>query len=101
MDVQVIGDIDAGELGSFSIFCGKREFTALECGEHLFSEVAEHITHQRRSGSSYPIYITDIDISPAMLGSDKLEGVQTIHFLKYKKRVESLLNEALLQRKAD
>ena len=47
------------------------------------------------SGASYPIYITDIDVNAAMLGTDKTDGVQTIHFLNYKKRIEGLLNEAL------
>jgi hypothetical protein len=36
-----------------------------------------------------------------MLGSDKTDGVQTIHFLNYKKRIESLLNEALQNLKSD
>lgn len=95
MDVQVIGDLDDGRHGSFSIFCGNREFSALEYGDRLFQEVAGHITQKRSSGGSYPIYITDIDVNPAMLGSDQVDGVQTTHFLNYKKRIESLLNEAL------
>ncbi len=95
MDVQVIGDLDDERHGSFSIFCGNREFSALEYGDRLFQEVAGHITRKRSSGSCYPIYITDIDVNPAMLGGSKADGVQTIHFLSYKKRIESLLNEAL------
>jgi adenylate cyclase class 1 len=95
MDVQVIGDLDDERYGSFNIFCGNREFSALEYGDRLFREVARHITHRRSSGSCYPIYITDIDVNPPMLGSDQIEGIQTIHFLNYKKRIESLLNEAL------
>jgi adenylate cyclase class 1 len=101
MDVQVIGDLDDDRHGSFSIFCGEREFSALEYGDRLFQEVARHITHRRSSGSSYPIYITDIDVNATMLGSDKTDGVQTIHFLNYKKRIESLLNEALQNLKSD
>jgi adenylate cyclase class 1 len=81
MDVQVIGDIDDGKHGSFSIYCDNREFSALEFGERLFQEVALHITRKRSSGSSYPIYITDIDLKPAMLVSDNAGGVQTVHFL--------------------
>jgi adenylate cyclase, class 1 len=95
MDVQVIGDLDDQRHGTFSIFCDNREFSALEYGERLFQEVAQFITRQRKSGSSYPIYITDIDVKPAMLVSDNAGGVQTVHFLSYKKRIESLLNEAL------
>lgn len=101
MDVQVIGDLDDEHHGSLSMFCGNREFSALEYGDRLFQEVALHITHKRSSGSSYPIYITDIDVNPAMLGSDKIDGVQTVHFLNYKKRIESLLNEALQKIKTD
>ena len=97
MDVQVIGDLDDQSQGSFSIYCGKQEFSALEYGENLFRQVADYITARRRSGSSYPIYITDIDVKPAMLAGDHSGTVQTVHFLSYKKRIESLLNEALQQ----
>ncbi|MFQ5642802.1 MAG: class I adenylate cyclase [Thiogranum sp.] len=95
MDVQIIGDLEDKRHGSFSIFCGKREFSVLEFGNDLFGKVAEHITRKRRSGSSYPIYISDIDVSPTMLVNGSPDGVQSVHFLNYKKRIESLLNEAL------
>jgi adenylate cyclase class 1 len=95
MDVQVIGDLNDQKNGSFSIFCGSREFSALEFGNKLFGKVAEHITRKRRSGSNYPIYITDIDVNPALLINGSPDGVQSIHFLNYKKRIECLLNEAL------
>ncbi|HHH43096.1 MAG TPA: class I adenylate cyclase [Gammaproteobacteria bacterium] len=95
LDVQIIGDLEDRQQGSFSIFCGKREFSALEFGNTLFAEVADHITRNRRSGSHYPIYISDIDVTPTMLVNGNPESVQSIHFLNYKKRIESLLNEAL------
>ncbi len=95
LDVQVIGGLDDNRNGSLSIFCGNREFSALEFGEKLFQEVARYITMRRSSGTHYPIYITDIDVNPTMLDSDGVDGVQTIHFLNYKKRIESLLNESL------
>ena len=95
MEVQVIGDVEDEQHGSFSIFCGNREFSALEFGNQLFGKVAEHITRKRRSGSHYPIYITDMDVNPALLTKGGLDGVQSVHFLNYKKRIESLLNEAL------
>ena len=69
--------------------------TVIEHGDKIFQRVAKYITRKRRSGSNYPIYITDIDLNPAILGTDSVVGVQSIHFLNYKKRIESLLNEAL------
>ncbi len=101
MHVQVIGDIDDKRHGSISIFCDQQEFSALEYGERLFQEVARFITRRRRSGSHYPIYITDVDVKPSMLVKDQATGVQTVHFLNYKKRVEGLLNGALQKSAAD
>ena len=93
LNVQVIGSLEDDRLGSFRIFCGEREFSALESGEQIFQHVVEHISRER--GAACPIYITDIDINPAMLDIDNGHGVQSIHFLNYKKRIETLLNEAL------
>jgi len=101
MDVQVIGYLEDDQYGSFSIFCGNREFSALKFGNELFGKVAEHITRKRRSGGNYPIYITDIDVNPTLLIKENPNGVQSIHFLNYKKRIESLLNEALQNSKGD
>ena len=98
LDVQVIGSLEDERHGSFSIFCDNREFSALEFGDQIFQRVAEHISRKRGSGGSYPIYITDIDVNPAMLGTDNANSVQSIHFLNYKKRIECLLNEALQNR---
>jgi adenylate cyclase class 1 len=95
LDVQVIGSPDDGAQGTFSIFCGKREFSVLEHGEKIFLTVARYITEQRGSGSRYPIYITDIDLSSSVLTSEASAGVQTIHFLNQKKRIENLLNSSL------
>jgi len=94
-DVQVIGGLEDERHGSFSIFVGNREFSALEFGDQIFHRVTEHIFRKRDGGRGYPIYITDIDVNPAMLGTDNANGVQSIHFLNYKKRIESQLNEAL------
>ncbi len=95
LDVQVIGSPDDGNRGNFSIFCGKREFSVLEHGDGIFLAVARYVTGQRGSGSRYPIYITDIDLSSSVFASDAGAGVQTIHFLNQKKRIERRLNESL------
>ncbi len=100
LDVQVIGSLEDSRHGSFSIFCGDREFSAMEFGDQIFQRVAEHISAKRSRGGAHPIYITDIDVNPAMLGTDSINGVQSIHFLNYKKRIENLLNEALQNRQA-
>ncbi len=98
MGVQLIGNPDDTNGDAFSIFCREQEFSSLEYGGDVFAQVARHIIGQRHSGGSYPIHITDIDLCPAMLGTDSASGVQTVHFLQQKKRIEYLLNHALENR---
>jgi len=93
-NVQVIGDM-MDERPVFTIYCDEREFSSLEHGDALFERVARDIFERRSSGESYPIYITDIDISKSMLGSSAIGGLQTIHYLNHKRRIEERLNHAL------
>ncbi len=93
--VQVIGDVNEKNRVVFTMYCGEQEFSTLEHGEHLFREVARHVIKQRAGGQTYPIYITDIDLSRNLLGSENIKGLQSILFLNYKKRIEARLNQAL------
>lgn len=92
--VQVIGD-KVGDRPVFTIYCDDVEFSSLEYGDDLFHEVALHIYQRRASGETYPIYLTDIDISKALLGPEAAGGLQTMHYLNHKKRIENRLNQAL------
>ncbi len=93
--IQVLGDLLENNRTVFTMYCGDREFSTLEHGDKLFEEVAYHVVQQRASGAAYPIYITDIDLSRNLLGSDASGGLQTVHFLNYKKRIEQRLNEVM------
>jgi adenylate cyclase class 1 len=93
-NVQVIGDV-VGDSTAFTVYCNNQEFSSLDHGKSLFREVAKYVLQKRSSGQRYPIYITDVDLSPAMLGSRSGEGVQAIDYLKYKKRIEAKLNREL------
>nr|WP_320416308.1 class I adenylate cyclase [Candidatus Reidiella endopervernicosa] len=93
-NVQVIGDL-MDDRPVFTIYCDDREFSSLEHGDALFQEVARDIFDRRSSGEGYPIYITDIDISKAMISDSGVDSLQTIHYLNHKKRIEERLNQAL------
>ncbi len=93
-NIQVIGDPNDYSAG-FSIYCGDIEFSTLEHGEQVFIEVYEHVMKQRKSGQRYPIYITDIDIPPALLGAETIEQLQSVHYLLCKKKIEDKLNASL------
>jgi adenylate cyclase class 1 len=90
-DVQAI--VEPAEQGRVhvTLFCNHREFSELEYGNELFSAVARHILSQRSGHERYPCYITDLDLS-RVLGESQ---TQTIHYLRYKTRLEAALNSAL------
>ena len=37
------------------------------------------------------------DLARSLLGADSGQGLQTVHFLNYKKRIEARLNQALAE----
>lgn len=93
-NVQVIGDPNGTSTG-FTVYCNDREFSTVEHGEGIFQQVARSILEQRRSGQGYPIYITDIDVPPAVLSARTQQHLQTLHYLVYKKKIEDRLNQAV------
>lgn len=95
-DVQVIAR-SIGARTDYTLYCDHREFSSLQYGSDLYAEFTRHILQRRAGGERYPIYVTDIDVSRGLLGSDVQGGIQTIHYLNYKKRVEERLNHALGQ----
>ena len=97
LDVQVIGQQLDPQHTRFTLYCNDREFSDLEHGERLFEAVARHVVARRAGGQTYPIYITDIDVSRTLLGADSAASLQTVHFLNYKKRIEERLNQALVR----
>ena len=91
--VQVI--VEPAEPGRehISLYCNHREFSELEHGADLFAAVARHILSKRQGGERYPCYITDLDLSRVLDDGHS----QTIHYLRYKARLEEALNSALQQ----
>ena len=87
-NVQAIADYDQSGNPSFTIYCDQQEFSELEYGDALFDTVARHILQHRRTQQRYPCYFTDIDLSRSIGDSG---STQTIHYLRYKQRLEKSL----------
>lgn len=91
-DVQAIVEPGDGQKRTHvTLYCNHREFSELEYAGDLYAAVAQHILAQRREGARYPCYITDLDLS-AVLGDRHMPSV---HYLRYKSRLEAALNQAL------
>ncbi len=93
-NMQVIVESDEENRAIFTFYCDGQEFSSLEFGKSLYNKVANYVLDKRQSGLAYPIYITDLDVPRSLLGG-QAEYAQTIHFLNYKKEVESRLKKAL------
>lgn len=73
------------------LVCGEQEFSSLEYGDELYSVVAQHLQEQRIGHKAYPIYLTSLELTG--IGSE--EDATTIQLLKFKRRLEGRLNQAL------
>lgn len=74
-----------------TLFCNQREFSELEYGDRLYSEVAREILNHRGNDGQYRCYITDLDLSG--LGGD--QNLASNSYLRYKATLEEALNGAL------
>jgi adenylate cyclase class 1 len=92
--IQVSGEM-VNDRTEFTLYCDGRDFSTLEYGDEVFAMVAQYILGKRRQGAFYPIYITDLDLSRLSPESSAGVGLQTIHYLQYKKRIEISLNRAI------
>lgn len=95
LSIQVIASRDEASGSVFSIYCDDQEFSSVEYGSELFNEVAKHILSKRERSQSYPVYITDLDLSADMFPDYKGGHVPTVEYLNYKKNIENHLNIAL------
>jgi adenylate cyclase class 1 len=94
-NVQAIAERDQNDLLVFNIYCDHQEFTSLEWGDQLYSAVARFILARRSGSERYPCYITDLDLSGALIPSNQPGAIQTIDYLRYKHLLERGLNNAL------
>ena len=94
ISLQVIVDL-VDHKPIYTLFYENEEFSSLQYGSKLFSEVVQRVLHSRNSGEAYDIYITDIDLSPAIVNMD-VSSLQTSRYLYYKKQIEDSLKKASL-----
>jgi len=97
LDLQVIGS-KVGDNIMFKVYLEGKEYSTLEHGEQLYKFIANHILAKRSGKKDYPMYITDIDLAPSLIGNESAT-IQSIHYLNYKKYFENKL-QAILESSA-
>lgn len=80
----------------YNIYISSQDFSSLEFGRNLFKEIAQNIINLRLESGAVPVFVTDVELSPALLAKEIANGgTQTLHFLKYKRWLENQINTAL------
>lgn len=92
--VQAIAEAGPNNKPIFNIYCDQQEFSAVDWGTGLYPAIARFIMSRRKSGISYPCYISDLDLS-SVGASDGSSNPQTVDYLRYKEAIENGINEAL------
>ena len=95
-NIQVLADEFADEPGAFTVYCEDQEFSSLEHGDQVYRKVVSYILSRRRNCQFYQIFITDLDV-PSSVSAHYPNGLApTVEHLRYKLKIETLLNNALL-----
>ena len=73
----------------FNLFYEDEEFSILKYGSLFYSEVVKKLLESRISGEAYDIYVTDIDLSPAIINMT-VNSLQTSRYLYFKRKIKNL-----------
>lgn len=92
ISLQVIVDL-VDDKPIYTLFYENEEFSTLEYGSAVCAEVVKKVLKSRGSGESYDIYVTDIDLSPAIINM-KGHSLQSSRYLYFKRKVEDNLKLA-------
>ena len=95
VSLQVIVDMIESK-PVFTLFYEDEEFSSLQYGSRLYTEVVRRVFQNRTSGETYDIYVTDIDLSPSILNAT-INSLQSSRYLYFKRQIEENLKKAALQ----
>lgn len=73
-----------------TIYCNRQAFPVNTYQD--FQAVRAHIMEYRRQRENYPFHLTDIEVSPMLLGVADPSAIQSLHYLNYKQKIEEKLN---------
>ena len=95
VSLQVIVDLVDDRPG-YTLFYEDEEFSSLQYGSQLYQEVVKRVLQARQSEEHYDIYVTDIDLSPAILNM-QVTSLQSSRYLYYKRLIEDNLKKAMTE----
>jgi len=78
-----------------SLICEGKNFDFDAYGDNVVAETIKYISQNLIADGPTPVYVTDVDAPLRLYGVEDRDDIQTIHFLKYMRNIESMLNKLL------
>ncbi|WP_245929246.1 class I adenylate cyclase [Agarilytica rhodophyticola] len=94
-DFKVVAFADGDNEVRYNFYCEDQEFAVDIFGDQLELVIGQFILSRRDSNASYPIYITDLDLSMVMDKIARDDRLQIVHYLRIKHRLEAQLNKSI------
>lgn len=95
LPLRLFADLDRDRRPEFIAYLDDRQFSTREFGSGLFEAIAREVLALRETRARYPVYITDLELSPALLQARDIDPRNVIELLRQKLRIERQLTRAL------
>jgi len=94
VDIQV--EVEGDELGErISLICDGKRFGFDEYGDRVVTETVQYISAKLAGEGPLSVYVTDIKAPLRLYGVEDRDNIQVVHFLKYIRNIETMLNKLL------
>ena len=95
LPLRLFVDLNSAGKPEFNAYLDEQEFSSTEHGNSIFNAIAAAVMKMRAGGGSYPVFITDLELSERLLVARGIEQRQTFEVLRQKLRIERQLSQAL------
>lgn len=95
LPLRLFVDLNSAGKPEFNAYLDDQEFSSIEHGNGIFNAIAAAVMKMRAGGGSYPVFITDLELSERLLAARGIEQRQTFEVLRQKLRIERQLSQAL------
>ena len=95
LPLRLFVDLNAAAKPVFNAYLDEQEFSSVEHGSGIFNAIAAAVLTMRAGRGSYPVFITDLELSERLLAARGIERRLTFEVLRQKLRIEHQLSQAL------
>jgi hypothetical protein len=87
--------LDKQAMRQVSIYIDQEEFHTAIDGEQVYQRIANWIVHHRAFGSSYNVYLNDVQLSSSFQSKYPHQTAGSVQYFKQKNLIEQAINKAM------